>query len=176
MNITKNILDTTNMQSQQIATAIIILIYFQINGYVQQSVTCGRRKVHHEALITKGIESKEGEWPWHAAIYHISNTNFEYKCGGTLINSNSVLTAAHCVYQHGRPIIPERVLVWLGTFNLLNSGTNTQNFDVIHVLFQNNNENSFINKNYLIGLQNNSSSKLQHNKSSQRYCNHSTLN
>lgn len=26
--------------------------------------SCGRRLVKHEALITHGLESKEGDWPW----------------------------------------------------------------------------------------------------------------
>lgn len=26
--------------------------------------TCGRRLVKHEGLITHGLESKEGDWPW----------------------------------------------------------------------------------------------------------------
>lgn len=123
------------MQSHQIPTIIIILINFQMNGYKQEKIpsTCGRREIHYEALITNGLQSRKGEWPWHAAIYHVSINDLKYKCGGSVLNSNSILTAAHCMFENNRLIIPDRVFVQLGKFRLLDSGT--QDFDVIRVYF-----------------------------------------
>lgn len=57
--------------------------------------TCGKRLVQHEGLITNGYPSKEGDWPWHAALYHVDNLEQKYKCGGTLINSNTLLTGKY---------------------------------------------------------------------------------
>lgn len=120
------------MKSQQITATIIILINFQIKEYAQESIksTCGKRLVHHNALVVNGFSTKEGDWPWHAAIFHLSSDNFKYKCGGTLLNSNTILTAAHCVFENNRQIISERVTVQLGTHNLQVFGTNTQYFGV----------------------------------------------
>lgn len=53
---------------------------------------CGKRLVQHQALITNGYPSKEGDWPWHAAIYHFQQLEQRYKCGGTLISSKAVIT------------------------------------------------------------------------------------
>lgn len=108
------------------------LLFIQVTLLLgQQTPNCGRRLVNHEPLITNGYPSNEGAWPWHAAIYHIEmNHDIAYKCGGTVITSRSILTAAHCLYQNGRPIIPERVLVHLGKHNLLVSGPHTQEFEV----------------------------------------------
>lgn len=57
-----------------------------------------------------------------------------YKCGGTLLNSNTVITAAHCVHEYDRKIIAQRVTVQLGKYHLLLSGSNTQEFQVIQFL------------------------------------------
>lgn len=114
--------------------AIILLCKYQIKAQGDESETfsCGKRLVNHEALILNGQTSKEGDWPWHTGILHIqSNLNIEYKCGGTLINSQSVLTAAHCVYENSRPIVPDRVLIQLGRQNLKISATHSQDIEVI---------------------------------------------
>lgn len=89
---------------------------------------CGKRIVHHQQLITNGFPTQEGDWPWHSAIYHLENLIQSYKCGGTLINLSTVVTAAHCLYEFGRPIIAERIIIQLGKLNLELSGPNTQEF------------------------------------------------
>lgn len=122
------------MKLHRISIAIIILSNFRINihGDTSETVACGRRLVNHEALIVNGYKSKEGDWPWHASILHIEiNQNIQYKCGGTLLNSNSILTAAHCVYENGRPIVADRVLVQLGRHNIKISGPYSQEIEVI---------------------------------------------
>ena len=45
-----------------------------------------------------GTKTNPGDWPWVAMLMYkdVSGTYRQY-CGGTLIYSNVVLTAAHCV-------------------------------------------------------------------------------
>lgn len=57
---------------------------------------CGKRLVQHEALITNGYPTKEGDWPWHSAIYHFKKLDQIYKCGGTLISAKAVVTGKLC--------------------------------------------------------------------------------
>lgn len=121
-------------QTTNIAILIVLLSIHQIkvHGDESEELTCGRRLVDHTALIVNGYNSNEGDWPWHATIFHIQiDQNVKYMCGGTLLNSNSILTAAHCVYENGRPLVPDRVLVQLGRHNLKISGTHTQEIEVI---------------------------------------------
>lgn len=87
----------------------------------------------HQGLIINGAAARDGDWPWHSAIYHIersfSNTySFDYKCGGSLISATAVLTAAHCLYEDNKEIIPERVGVMVGKYDLNVTGENSRQF------------------------------------------------
>ncbi|XP_044763875.1 clotting factor C-like [Coccinella septempunctata] len=58
---------------------------------------CGTVIARPKPLITHGEVTHEGEFPWHAAIYHSKGVNLVYICGASLINKEYLLTAAHCV-------------------------------------------------------------------------------
>lgn len=71
-------------------------------------------------LVMGGNEVSRGEFPWLVIIYIRTSTQLSYLCGGSLITSRHVLTAAHCIK---RPYAPERdkqdLMLSLGRFNLL---------------------------------------------------------
>lgn len=124
------------MNSRQTVTAKIILIFFQIQLREGINLNCGRRSLQQTPLITNGLTSKKGDWPWHAGIFHTGlRLDVTYKCGGTVLNSNLILTAAHCVYENDRLIINERISVNLGTNSLIPEG-DVQRFEVNVVYLQ----------------------------------------
>jgi hypothetical protein len=74
------------------------------------SVAAGRAR---SARVMGGFESEPGYWCWQAALMNGKN---EYLCGGALIGTKWVLTAAHCVTQHLRS--ESQLYVRLGQSNL----------------------------------------------------------
>nr|CAI5859769.1 unnamed protein product [Callosobruchus analis] len=67
--------------------------------------SCG--KIDLNERIVGGTTPKLGQYPWMAALIEKHGKYFYFFCGGTLINENHVLTAAHC-------LIPEVNFVRLG--------------------------------------------------------------
>lgn len=77
-------------------------------------------------LITYGNDTEEGEYPWHAALYHVKEIDLAYICGASLISNYHVITVAHCVTRRRSQtaLNPKNLVVYLGKLkssNCLNS-------------------------------------------------------
>lgn len=51
------------------------------------------------------MSSKCGDFPWQVAIYYSFTKS--YLCGGSIINEQTVVTAAHCVSNERGESLPE---------------------------------------------------------------------
>uniref|UniRef100_A0A8D2IJ49 Peptidase S1 domain-containing protein n=1 Tax=Varanus komodoensis TaxID=61221 RepID=A0A8D2IJ49_VARKO len=76
----------------------------------RSSAVCGRPKVH-SLRIVGGHKADEGEWPWQVSI----RENRLHVCGGSLVSSQWVVTAAHCF---DGPLNPSVYRVHLGEYEL----------------------------------------------------------
>src|SRR6185312_1056374 len=68
--------------------------------------------------IIGGVLAKNRAWPWQVAMYaRLQNGQYYQACGGSLISSQWVLTAAHCVFSHqsGKAVSSESRLIVEGT-------------------------------------------------------------
>ncbi|RWS20361.1 Chymotrypsin-C precursor-like protein, partial [Leptotrombidium deliense] len=51
-----------------------------------------------KARIIGGTEVSNNKYPWMVAVLKKSQSN-DWRCGGSLISENAIITAAHCVYD-----------------------------------------------------------------------------
>ncbi|XP_051893462.1 transmembrane protease serine 9 [Pristis pectinata] len=62
-------------------------------GSDELNCNCGATALTVDTKIVGGVSSKSGEFPWQVSLHM---TWKEHMCGGTLISSRWVVTAAHC--------------------------------------------------------------------------------
>ncbi|XP_053671757.1 transmembrane protease serine 9-like [Anopheles nili] len=87
---------------------------------------CGERKIKTVYLVQHGTETKEGFWPWHTAIYHREGAEYNYVCGGSIIDHNTILTAAHCLYGSRGLMKVDQLSVQLGRNQLSEASAHSQ--------------------------------------------------
>ncbi|KAM4700140.1 chymotrypsin-like elastase family member 1 [Discoglossus pictus] len=72
----------------------------------------------NSARVVGGSDAAKNAWPWQISLQYLSGSSWYHTCGGSLIRTNWVLTAAHCVDR----VVSFRVA--LGDHNLsVNEGT-----------------------------------------------------
>ncbi|KAL1502619.1 hypothetical protein ABEB36_007737 [Hypothenemus hampei] len=84
------------------------------------SAVCGTVVKPPKPLVTHGQATQEGEFPWHAALYHSQGIDLTYTCGASLISLQHLITVAHCVtrIKSQTTINPDNIVVYLGKFYL----------------------------------------------------------
>ena len=60
--------------------------------------------------VVGGLKTPPNRFPWLAGLYQNRNEEWTHTCGGSLISSQHVLTAAHCVEK----VVPDKIRVLLG--------------------------------------------------------------
>ncbi|XP_058820456.1 uncharacterized protein LOC131682759 [Topomyia yanbarensis] len=98
---------------------------------------CGQRTALTRQLVHFGNQSRLGEWPWHAGLFHRMNrASPSYACGGTILSKNYVITAAHCTYPESRvrPLLASEILVRTGIANIQQLEHSLQQFSVAEIV------------------------------------------
>ncbi|XP_045781547.1 modular serine protease-like [Maniola jurtina] len=67
---------------------------------------CGTITPLAKPLIIGGRTAKKGELPWHTGIYDKMYNPYMQVCGGSLISTNAVISAAHCFWSDSEKKLP----------------------------------------------------------------------
>ncbi|KAM4039205.1 acrosin-like [Anomaloglossus baeobatrachus] len=82
-----------------------------------QPITCGNRPVSDDvkSRIVGGRDAQPGSWPWLVSVQQpIDEETFLHLCGGSILNTHWVLTAAHCFKNHENDYVYSWRLVFGG--------------------------------------------------------------
>ncbi|XP_055940606.1 serine protease Hayan-like [Argiope bruennichi] len=103
-----------------------------------QVPACGVKP--YDLFIAGGETSDEHEWPWMTAIFrrHSGSKPKTFQCGGSLINTRYVLTAAHCFVVNNVILPASAYVVRLGSHSL-SSG---EEYAVSNLVLHNNHSGS----------------------------------
>ncbi|NXT65596.1 HABP2 protein, partial [Chaetops frenatus] len=92
--------------------------------------TCGQPEVHRTLKrIYGGSKATPGKHPWMASLQRQTTSGNEHFCGGALIKSCWVLTAAHCLEN-----LETKIQVALGKQNLKKKEDHEQIFDAEQII------------------------------------------
>ncbi|CAG05947.1 unnamed protein product [Tetraodon nigroviridis] len=67
--------------------------------------------------IVGGQDARKGAWPWMVYLNITSDGITKWRCGGTILNSEWLLTAAHCWATNPKPET-HRSMAWVGSHSL----------------------------------------------------------
>lgn len=91
----------------------------------QLNAICGRERVTSTPLIFQGRTLERGQLPWLVGLFERNrDLSLIFFCGGTLISSSTVISAAHCFRHPGRDLPASNTVVSLGrnTIDLISDG------------------------------------------------------
>ncbi|KAF4078730.1 hypothetical protein AMELA_G00184970 [Ameiurus melas] len=86
---------------------MVLALLLLVKGSLGQINTCGRAPLNNR--IVGGQSASAGAWPWQVSLH--SPVTRGHFCGGSLINKDWVMTAAHCFERIGI----SGLVVYLGT-------------------------------------------------------------
>lgn len=88
--------------------------------FVQSNPMLGASLTNFTPRIINGHDSKPGDWPFMVSLMYHGNQHF---CGGSILNDNTILTAAHCLLVSNIPA--EDTMVYIGHVDINSIDSNS---------------------------------------------------
>lgn len=95
---------------------------YRNNKLAELNAVCGTpflKLPESTGLVINGKPTKKGQFPWLVAYYHNGERESGFICGGSLVSTKLVITAAHCIhYKYDLPRKVEEALFYIGKYYL----------------------------------------------------------
>lgn len=117
--LVKSAPQTASISSLMKSSTPVKKSFISQKSIAHQNCGVSKMKLQIRSLIFGGDVIQRGEWPWLVAIYLSEMFGLSFACGGNLISSKAVLTAAHCVRTANKYYQPREILLYFGHFNRL---------------------------------------------------------
>ena len=97
----------------------------------ESTKSCGRQHVvQRTSKVVGGNETYDGEFPWTVSV----RRNDHHHCGGVIVASRWILTAAHCVQSR----VPSSFIIRIGEFDLHRPDYHTTDYSVEKIVIHEN--------------------------------------
>ncbi|KAG7334874.1 hypothetical protein KOW79_001470 [Hemibagrus wyckioides] len=103
---------------------VVSAVLLNSTSSLAQTDVCGKPPLNNK--IVGGQDASPGSWPWQVSI---QKDGFHF-CGGSLINQNWVLSAAHCFQSYTAP----QITIYLGMGSLEGTNPNKQQRSVSTII------------------------------------------
>ncbi|XP_077129940.1 serine protease 33-like [Ranitomeya variabilis] len=107
----------------------LIFLHLATPSSADGGPVCGSPQINGK--IVGGTNAVQGEWPWQVSLLYRIQGSYYHICGGSLIASQWVLTAAHCF---DKDINSRNYLVRLGAHQLQVVGSQTIDSSVLRII------------------------------------------
>ena len=85
-----------------IALRLLMADALAARGRSAESLRLGTVREAAPQPIIGGTDAEKYKYPWHVQVYWVLYSGGAYMCGGTIIDSRTVLTAGHCATDVGQ--------------------------------------------------------------------------
>jgi secreted trypsin-like serine protease len=104
---------------------VVVISILLIGAITGSAVRFGRDVAGADGRIVNGQPAVDGQFPWQVGVFidaDLTPGGPGSICGGSLIEPNWVLTAAHCVVDSGTTVAPAQLSVYAGELDRLSAG------------------------------------------------------
>ncbi|XP_062874286.1 elastase 3 like isoform X1 [Trichomycterus rosablanca] len=100
-----------------------MLLFVLASALIASAFGCGVPPIEPiNTRVVNGVDAKPHSWPWQISLQYDKNGEWRHTCGGSLIATNWVMTAAHCINKS----FTYRVFV--GKYNLVEDEAGSKAF------------------------------------------------
>lgn len=92
---------------------ICYLLYF-VHGQAPKKL-CNAPARDVVQTVSNGERVLQRIYPWHVSLFKTRGSSNIYICGGSIISTAYILTAAHCLYEENQEIIDDRLYIRAGS-------------------------------------------------------------